>query len=82
MNSSSFEVLHLPQVKAGSKHVTYYITMAAILAVVWLIQTAHSKRQRKVIAPFYKAGLLKWMFDAENLILDSYGKVRAHSRPV
>lgn len=34
-----------------------------------------SRNADPVNAPFYKAGRLKWMTDAENLVRDSYNKV-------
>jgi len=73
--AKSLEVL-LPQVVSGSRHLAYYLTIAAVLVAIWLIQAVQSRRRKQVVAPFYKAGLLKWMFDAENLIVDSYNKVR------
>lgn len=50
---------------------TYYATVAAILFVAWLLR---SNNHGKIEVPFYKASLTKWLFDAENLIKDSYGK--------
>src|SRR5687768_13039674 len=50
---------------------TYYFTVAAILFVAFLLRT---NNRGKIDAPFYKASLTKWLFDAENLIKDSYAK--------
>ncbi|KAK0392115.1 hypothetical protein NLU13_1613 [Sarocladium strictum] len=50
---------------------TYYFTITAVLFVVWLLRT---NNRGKIDAPFYKASLTKWLFDAETLIRDSYVK--------
>lgn len=65
--------LNLPRVVPGGKHISYYVAISAMLIVAWLFQ---SRKQRVSAIPFYKAAKTKWMFDAETLIRDSYGKVR------
>jgi hypothetical protein len=64
--------LHLPQVVVGTKHISYYVAIGTILLVAWLMQ---SKKQKQIHAPFYKAAKMKWWFDAETLVKDSYSKV-------
>jgi hypothetical protein len=73
--TSSLE-LHLPQIVVGSKHLGYYVAIGAVVFAAWLLQTLQARKQKQVDVPFYKAGKMKWMFDAETLILDSYSKVR------
>lgn len=57
----------------GCDHMTYYIAIAAVLLVAFLLRPS---REPVVSAPFYKASKLKWMFSAETLVRDSYGKFR------
>ena len=68
--------LPLPSVVVGGKNLTYYLAISAILFLAWAWRSR--KPAPGVDAPFYKASKLKWMFDAENRIIDSYNKVRWH----
>ncbi|WYZ46533.1 hypothetical protein EsH8_IX_000758 [Colletotrichum jinshuiense] len=72
MSSMPME-LNLPRVVPGGKHISYYVAISAMLIVAWLFQ---SRKQKVSAIPFYKAAKTKWMFDAETLIRDSYGKFR------
>ncbi|KAI1332107.1 cytochrome P450 [Xylariaceae sp. FL0255] len=56
-------------------HTSYYVTIIAILFCAWFFKP-NTKRTR-ISAPFYKASRIKWMFNADSLIKDSYSK--AHS---
>lgn len=71
MSSMPME-LNLPRVVPGGQHISYYVAISAMLVVAWLFQ---SRRPKFPDMPFYKAAKTKWMFDAETLIRDSYGKV-------
>jgi len=64
--------LHLPQSVVHTRHIGYYAAVGAVLFVVWLLQP---RKQKTVDVPFYSASRTGWIFDAENLILDSYKKV-------
>ncbi|KAF4982027.1 hypothetical protein FZEAL_2277 [Fusarium zealandicum] len=66
--------VQLPQVVIGGKRASYYITIAIVLLTVWLVRSR--KQTSKLEVPFYKASKTKWIFDAENLIKDSYTKFR------
>lgn len=66
--------LHLPSVVVGGKDLTYYLAFGLIIFLTWVWRNRSPKLV--VDAPFYEASKLKWMFDAESLILDSYSKVR------
>ncbi|UQC84486.1 cytochrome P450 [Colletotrichum lupini] len=72
MSSMPME-LNLPRVVPGGQHISYYVAISAMLVVAWLFQ---SRRPKFPDMPFYKAAKTKWMFDAETLIRDSYGKFR------
>lgn len=65
--------LQLPHVVSGGKRASYYVAVAFILFAAWLIQSR--KQSAKIEVPLYKASKTKWIFDAETLIKDSYGKV-------
>lgn len=65
---------HLPSVVSGSRNLTYYLAISVVLFLAWTWRSR--KPASGVDAPFYKASKLKWMFDAETLIIDSYNKVR------
>ncbi len=54
-------------------HLSYYVAVACVLFVTFLLRAG--KRKEGVDAPFYKASKMKWMFDAETLVRDSYNKV-------
>lgn len=65
------------QVLVGS-HLSYYVAISAVIFCIWLFQP--TKQKCGVLAPFYKASRLKWMFSADTLIKDSYAKVCIHVR--
>jgi hypothetical protein len=50
----------------------HWIAVGCLLLFAYLFRP---NRRNSVHAPFYKASKIKWMFDAENLLRDSYGKV-------
>ncbi|KAI0434628.1 cytochrome P450 [Xylaria sp. FL1042] len=52
----------------------YYAAITAIALCVWLFGSP--KREAHVSAPFYGVSRIKWMFSADSLIKDSYGKFR------
>ena len=58
------------------QHFNYYVALGAVLLAVWLFQSSKSSKAKKVKVPFYKASIIKWYFDAETLVRDSYTKVR------
>ena len=62
---------------AQPSRLSYYIAAAGILLVAFAMRIR--KRSESVHAPFYNASMMKWMFDAESLVRDSYGKVRDRS---
>lgn len=66
--------LQLPPGVIGGRDITYYLAISVILFLAWTWR--NRKPASGVDAPFYKASKLKWMFDAESLIIDSYNKVR------
>ncbi len=57
-----------------SIHANYYIAAACVLLFTLVLRAG--RRKDGVNAPFYKASKMKWIFDAETLIRDSYNKVR------
>ncbi|SPN98818.1 related to cytochrome P450 monooxygenase (lovA) [Cephalotrichum gorgonifer] len=65
--------LQLPSAVVGGKNLTYYVAVGSVLFLAWAWR---NRNPRSVDAPFYEAPNLKWMFDAESLILDSYSKFR------
>lgn len=62
----------LPRVVHGSKNLSYYVGLGAILCVAWFFQ---SRKHKQIDVPYYKAAKTKWIFAAESLVLDSYNKV-------
>jgi len=72
MDSDSMTVESNASVAARSGRLTYYVAIACILAVAFFFR---SRRQRQLEVPYYKASLTKWIFDAENLVRESYNKV-------
>ncbi|PSR97148.1 cytochrome P450 [Coniella lustricola] len=73
------ETIHLvqtaPVVVVRAQHLSYYLSIGAILLVVWYFQSAQVAKSKQVKnVPFYKASILKWYFDAETLVRDSYLK--------
>lgn len=73
---SSTDFISSTPVVIRSQHLSYYVAIGAILLVAWLFQTSQTSKAKGVKAPFYKASILKWYFDAETLVRDSYTKVR------
>lgn len=69
--------LNQPQLDAPlpvrSSRINYWVALACSILVVYLLRS--TKDIDLVDVPFYKAGRLKWMTDAENLVRDSYNKV-------
>lgn len=61
-----------------SSHASYYVAILCILSLVYLFHPFG--RASGVDVPFYKAGKSKWIFDAENLVRDSYNKVNSPSK--
>lgn len=76
---SSADFISSTPVVIRTQHLSYYVAIGAILLVAWLFQSSQTSKTKGVRAPFYKASILKWYFDAETLVRDSYTKVR-HSR--
>lgn len=76
MESSTTDFISSTPVVIRSQHLSYYVAIGAILLVAWLFQTSQTSKTKGVKAPFYKASILKWYFDAETLVRDSYTKVR------
>ncbi|KAI3339922.1 cytochrome P450 [Ustulina deusta] len=52
----------------------YYAALSTIAFCVWLFHSP--KREPHVSAPFYEVSRMKWMFNADALIKDSYCKFR------
>ncbi|KAI8623802.1 cytochrome P450 [Xylariaceae sp. FL1651] len=65
------DVLHQIQV---NDRIVYYVAIGIILLCTWLFHSP--KKDSRVLAPFYKASRMKWMFSADILIKDSYCKFR------
>ena len=57
------------------QHLSYYVALGAILLAAYIFQSLQSSKSKHVEVPFYKASKMKWMFDAETLVRDSYNKV-------
>jgi hypothetical protein len=55
-----------------SSHLSYWIAISCLLLSAYLFRPT---RRKGMDVPFYKASKLKWMFDAESLVRDSYSKV-------
>ncbi|KAI1500539.1 cytochrome P450 [Biscogniauxia marginata] len=64
----------LPWQEMVDNYFSYYVAIAVVLFCVWLSQP--TKQKCRVSAPFYKASRIKWMFNAEVLVRDSYSKFR------
>jgi hypothetical protein len=73
---SSVDFISSTPVVVRRQHLSYYVAIGAILLVAWLFQSSQTNKKLGVKAPFYKASILKWYFDAETLVRDSYTKVR------
>lgn len=73
---SSADFISSTPVVIRSQHLSYYVAISAILLVAWLFQSSQTSKAKAVKVPFYKASILKWYFDAETLVRDSYTKVR------
>lgn len=76
MDSSSIDLIQAAPVVLRSQHVPYYISIGLVLVSIWLYQSIQASKINKVKVPYYKASILKWYFDAESLVRDSYYKVR------
>ncbi|KAI0540062.1 cytochrome P450 [Xylaria digitata] len=59
------------QIQANSRFI-YYATLSAIAICVWLFHSP--KRESHILA--YEVPRRKWMFNADTLVKDSYGKFR------
>ncbi|KAI5458415.1 cytochrome P450 [Mariannaea sp. PMI_226] len=66
--------IQLPQIVSGGKRAGYYAAITIIIIATWLIRS--KKQSIKLDVPIYKAPKMKWVFDAENLVRDSYTKFR------
>lgn len=64
-----------PPLVLGWGHASYYIAVGIALLLAYLLQP---RKQGCTSVPFYKASMMKWMFDSESMIKDSYGKVGTH----
>lgn len=71
-NITSPEALLQAQEPVGSR-LSYYLALLVALVIAYLLRP---KSKQSVSAPFYKASRTKWMFSADSLVRDSYGKVR------
>jgi hypothetical protein len=61
------------QTQDPSSHVSAYVAIFSVLLLLYLLSPFN--RPHGVDVPFYKAGKMKWIFDAETLVVDSYNKV-------
>lgn len=59
----------------NSSHASYYLAIFCVLSLVYVLSPF--SRSNDLDIPFYKAGKTKWIYDAENLVRDSYNKVKA-----
>lgn len=71
-NVTGTESLLQAQEPVGSR-LSYCLALLVVVVVAYLMRP---KTERPVSAPFYKASRMKWMFSADTLVRDSYGKVR------
>ncbi|KAH8908882.1 cytochrome P450 [Coniochaeta sp. PMI_546] len=71
MDSTLQQHLDAP-ITVRNSHISYWGALACVLFAVYIFRS--SRNADPVNAPFYKAGRLKWMTDAENLVRDSYNK--------
>ncbi|TLS25746.1 hypothetical protein PpBr36_07524 [Pyricularia pennisetigena] len=62
------------QISTQFHHLSYYIALACILLGAYFFKLQQNARRSHVDAPYYKASLWKWMFDAEAQIIGSYNK--------
>lgn len=76
MDSSSIDFIQTAPVVLRSQHLPFYVTLGLVFVSIWLYQSIQASKIDKVKVPFYKASILKWYFDAESLVRDSYYKVR------
>ncbi|KAI0854403.1 ent-kaurene oxidase [Daldinia vernicosa] len=63
-----------PSQVLGGSRLSYYVAISVVLLCIWLFQS--EKQKCSVSAPFYQASRLKWMFNADTLIKDSYSRFR------
>jgi hypothetical protein len=74
---STIDLQPSPDAVIGARYWSYYVALACVLLAGVLLRS--SRERGGVDAPFYKASRMKWMFDAETLVRDSYNKVRPYS---
>lgn len=82
MESASIDFIPATPLMVQSHHLSYYVTIGLMLLAAWAfqsLQSSKSAKPAKVQVPFYKASILKWYFDAESLVRDSYLKVQDYS---
>jgi hypothetical protein len=71
---STFDVVSPYPILIKSSHLHYWLALGFVLVTAYILRLGKRKND-SVDAPFYKASKMKWMFDAENLVRDSYHKV-------
>lgn len=75
-SASAIDFVEAAPVVVRSQHLSYYVTLGLVLLGVWLFQSVQANKSTRVKnVPFYKASIIKWYFDAETLVRDSYLKV-------
>lgn len=62
------------QIGAGPHRLSYYIALACILLGAYFFKSHREAKRKHVDAPYFKASLWKWIFDAETQIINSYNK--------
>jgi hypothetical protein len=79
---SAIDVASVSPIMIHGSHLNYWLALGFVLFSAFLIKSGRRKHAG-VDVPFYKASKMKWMFDAENLVRDSYNKVlgQAHFYP-
>ena len=66
--------------QTGGSHAGYYVAVFLLLTLLYIFSSSRGACGSANV-PYYKAGKLKWMFDAETLVRDSYAKVRPNPHP-
>lgn len=75
-SASAIDFVEAAPVVVRSQHLSYYVTLGLVLLGVWLFQSVQANKSTRVKnVPLYKASIIKWYFDAETLVRDSYLKV-------
>lgn len=83
MDSARIDITQAAPVVVRAQHLSYYMTIGVILLAVWYFQSAQAAKAKQVKnVPLYNASILRWYFDAETLVRDSYQKVRMFPAPV